>query len=274
MYIEDNNITVKNENGYFIDICLENCKNIADIIEFAKNKLGNYGKMQLVMKKTDIEFGEMILQPQKSLQSLFLEYPDIGTLNRSLILRNCSKDSFYIWRLAKRTYQGLSSIEYRKIYRAIYNEVHSIHWYTLLFILRATVSLSPFKLFSAVGFLIFTQITTYILLLENTALELTHFTPSIDNIRQGRYWILITSIFAHEDVNHLIGNIAGLMIYGSVLEDLIGQQILLCIFFGWSVFSNAASLMFLHDAPIGSDVAVFSVLGWLVGYTLNQNIDS
>jgi len=77
-----------------------------------------------------------------------------------------------------------------------------------------------------------------------------------------RPWILITSIFLHGNLAHLLVNGLGLALFGSILENIIGSKRFLWIFFVSGLGASIAS-SFFYEATLGASGAIFGVMGTL-----------
>src|SRR3989338_7597220 len=75
-------------------------------------------------------------------------------------------------------------------------------------------------------------------------------------------WTLITSIFIHGSMGHLLGNIFALGLFGSILERIHGTKKFLLVFFASGIVSGIAS-SFFYDAALGASGSIFGVLGML-----------
>lgn len=75
-------------------------------------------------------------------------------------------------------------------------------------------------------------------------------------------WILITSIFLHGSVTHLLSNLFALGLFGSILERLIGARRFLLYFFATGLLASVAS-SFFYASSLGASGAIFGVLGVL-----------
>ena len=86
-------------------------------------------------------------------------------------------------------------------------------------------------------------------------------------------WTLITSIFLHADLTHLLLNGFALVIFGMILENIIGSRKFLIYFFATGI---AASIIFVLGVPIvqmaqgasatsalGASGAIFGIMGVL-----------
>lgn len=90
---------------------------------------------------------------------------------------------------------------------------------------------------------------------------------SFQNLLNGRYWVFITSIFLHADIEHLILNVIALFFFGRVVEEYLGRKKFLLIFFATAVTGNLAFLAFsffsgqLGTVVIGASAAIFGLMG-------------
>jgi len=91
--------------------------------------------------------------------------------------------------------------------------------------------------------------------------HLDYLTFSTNNLKEGRFWTLITALFIHNDVLHLFGNLIFLYVFGNTLEDLIGSKKMLSAFFIGGVLSFLISTYFYPpDIPmIGASAAIFTL---------------
>ena len=76
-------------------------------------------------------------------------------------------------------------------------------------------------------------------------------------------WMLITSMFLHGDLVHLLNNMLALFIFGMILENSIGSKRFLIVYFVSGVFAGLIA-SFFYNAALGASGAIFGVLGTLV----------
>ncbi len=76
----------------------------------------------------------------------------------------------------------------------------------------------------------------------------------------SRPWILVTSIFLHGDIAHLLYNMLGLALFGMVLESIVGRKQFLAVFFSGGLLAAIGS-SFLYSAALGASGALMAVLG-------------
>ncbi len=76
-------------------------------------------------------------------------------------------------------------------------------------------------------------------------------------------WSLITYIFLHGNLTHLLSNLFSLVMFGSILEKIVGYKKFLFVFFSAGIFSGIAG-SFFYNSMIGASGAIFGVVGTLV----------
>jgi membrane associated rhomboid family serine protease len=97
--------------------------------------------------------------------------------------------------------------------------------------------------------------------LSNPDVVLEYLAFSGDNLLKGRVWTLITSLFLHADLLHLVGNMLFLYVFGNTIEEDLGAGKTLGAFFVGGVASFLLSLLF-YDAStplIGASAAIFTL---------------
>lgn len=82
------------------------------------------------------------------------------------------------------------------------------------------------------------------------------------NIVLTRPWTLITAVFLHSNLVHLLYNLLGLSLFGIILEDIIGTKKFLKLFFIAGLVASFASLPF-YAQVLGASGAIFGVIGML-----------
>ncbi len=75
-------------------------------------------------------------------------------------------------------------------------------------------------------------------------------------------WTLITSIFLHGSIVHLLYNMFALALFGLILENLIGSRKFLLLFFLSGLFAGMASIPF-YNSVLGASGAIFGIIGAL-----------
>ena len=101
-------------------------------------------------------------------------------------------------------------------------------------------------------------------------------------IRQGEYYRLLTSMFMHFGLQHLIYNMICLLSLGDLLEGIVGPAVYLVIYLFGGLGGNLASMAWetrtgRYAVSAGASGAIFAVIGALLAILLlarnhrNQN---
>ncbi len=78
----------------------------------------------------------------------------------------------------------------------------------------------------------------------------------------SRPWIILTSIFLHGGLEHLMYNMFALVLFGLILEEIIGSKKFLLLYFSAGLLASLATIPF-YEASLGASGAVFGILGTL-----------
>ncbi|MEM4271820.1 MAG: rhomboid family intramembrane serine protease [Candidatus Pacearchaeota archaeon] len=76
-------------------------------------------------------------------------------------------------------------------------------------------------------------------------------------------WRFVTAMFLHGSLGHLIFNMFALVIFGLVLESVVGSKKFLRIFFISGVVANLIAVNY-YPASLGASGAIYGILGALV----------
>lgn len=88
-------------------------------------------------------------------------------------------------------------------------------------------------------------------------------------IAAGEEWRMVTAIFLHGGILHLLMNAYALWIFGPVVERELGRGRFLFIFLTTGLFASAASYAFAErsfQVGVGASGAIFGVVGAFVSY--------
>ena len=106
--------------------------------------------------------------------------------------------------------------------------------------------------------------TSNTVLYENGAILGEYFTPN-------EWWRLITPIFVHIGVDHLISNMILLISLGPIIESTIGRTKFLLLYLLSGVGGNLAVLYFNPDVlTAGASTALYGLFGFLLIQTFNR----
>jgi len=76
-------------------------------------------------------------------------------------------------------------------------------------------------------------------------------------------WRFLTAVFLHGGIAHLVLNLFALVLFGSILEKMIGGRRFLIVFFVTGILANLISFNF-YPSSLGASGAIFGVIGALI----------
>lgn len=84
---------------------------------------------------------------------------------------------------------------------------------------------------------------------------------SLKNLVEGRVWTLVTAIFVHANLIHLLGNMIFLYVFGNTLESVADSKKMLAAFFLGGILSFPLSLPFFPSGAtfVGASAAIFTL---------------
>lgn len=77
----------------------------------------------------------------------------------------------------------------------------------------------------------------------------------------GEFWRLLTSMFLHADILHLLFNMLMLHFIGRDIEHLFGKGKFLVIYLAGGLIGSGASYLFTDANSVGASGAIFALLG-------------
>ena len=112
------------------------------------------------------------------------------------------------------------------------------------------------------NFLILLCILTSVLIwffADEQTIDLLAF--STENLLKGRVWTLITSLFIHSDLAHLIGNMIFFYIFGNTIEKELNYKWVIIPFFLGGITTFLLSTQFYDPVTylIGASAAIFTL---------------
>ena len=84
---------------------------------------------------------------------------------------------------------------------------------------------------------------------------------SLKNLEEGRLWTLVTALFLHASLIHLLGNMIFLYVFGNTLESVTNSKRMLTVFFVGGILSFPLSLPFFPSSAtfVGASAAIFTL---------------
>lgn len=92
---------------------------------------------------------------------------------------------------------------------------------------------------------------------------------AVVGIATGEQWRMVSAIFLHGGIFHLLLNAWALWLFGPVVEQELGRVRFLTIFLATGLFASAASYAFVSSpvqVSVGASGAIFGVVGAFVAY--------
>ena len=91
-------------------------------------------------------------------------------------------------------------------------------------------------------------------------------------IRAGEYYRIITGMFLHGGIFHLLFNCYALYIIGSQLESFIGKFKYFIIYFFAGISGSLFSMMFSNTPSVGASGAIFGLMGSLIYFGYHYRV--
>jgi rhomboid protease GluP len=121
------------------------------------------------------------------------------------------------------------------------------------------------KLYPTVSILIALNLVVYIITMMPIIGDTVFYTGMSVNylIGDGEWWRLITSLFLHGGMMHLLFNMFALFLFGPELEKIAGKMRFLTIYFLAGIFGNVATYVSQEGmyASVGASGAIYGIFG-------------
>lgn len=89
--------------------------------------------------------------------------------------------------------------------------------------------------------------------------------------KNGEWWRLITSIFLHGGLMHILTNMYALLFVGFFLEPLLGKRKLLIVYMATGIVASIASIWWYEaTVSVGASGAIFGLYGVLSALLLTK----
>lgn len=95
-----------------------------------------------------------------------------------------------------------------------------------------------------------------------------NFRPLTSN---GEWWRLLTSVFLHGGIMHLVANMYGLLFVGQFLEPVLGSKKYIIIYIITGILASLASIWWYEDTvSVGASGAIFGLYGVFLALLLTK----
>jgi len=86
---------------------------------------------------------------------------------------------------------------------------------------------------------------------------------------KGEWWRLLTSMFLHGGVTHILLNMVSLYIVGKIAENLLGSRDYLALYMASGIVGAATSAIIHPEGlSVGASGAIFGIFGAVAGYVI------
>jgi rhomboid protease GluP len=87
----------------------------------------------------------------------------------------------------------------------------------------------------------------------------------------GQYWRLFTATFLHADIRHLFFNMYALMVFGRVVESILGRNRFFIVYLLSGAVGYLLSLIMAPGAiAVGASASLFGLMGYTLHYRLRR----
>ena len=91
-------------------------------------------------------------------------------------------------------------------------------------------------------------------------------------VKMGQYYRLLTGIFLHGGIIHLLVNCYSLYVIGTQLESFLGKTKFLIVYLFSGLTGSLFSVIFTNGASVGASGAIFGLLGSLVYFGYHYRV--
>ena len=123
--------------------------------------------------------------------------------------------------------------------------------------------------------LIVLNVLIYFLMMFNYETFIQNLGNHFVFLQKGEIWRLVSSMFLHGDVIHLMSNMLALYMVGPMVEKYYGKSKYAIIYFGSGIIGNLLSAVLGNFFGIGASGAIFGLFGALMyfGYKYRATLD-
>ena len=91
-------------------------------------------------------------------------------------------------------------------------------------------------------------------------------------LEQGQYWRLVTSVFVHVGIAHILMNSIGFLFAAALLEHNLGRQLFLFVYISTGILASLTSALWNDNmVSAGASGAIFGLYGFILAKLLSAN---
>jgi len=93
-------------------------------------------------------------------------------------------------------------------------------------------------------------------------------------ILNSNYWVILTAIFVHANLLHIVSNMLALYFFGTFCLQLIDDKLFWLVYFIGGIFGNILYLLIgpANSAVVGASGAIFAIGGLIAMMRPNQKV--
>ncbi len=134
------------------------------------------------------------------------------------------------------------------------------------------LSKNTYATYSLIFILIFVHILIAMSPIFDRASAIYNFGISPNLFKDKQYYRLITFLFLHSNLTHLISNILSLYIFGTRIEKYLGKTAFFIIFILGGFFGGIFSVLFTKSYSIGASGAIFALESATLYFSIKEKI--
>lgn len=91
-------------------------------------------------------------------------------------------------------------------------------------------------------------------------------------LEQGQYWRLLTSVFVHVGITHILMNSIGFLFAAALLEHNLGRQLFVFVYISTGILASLTSALWNENmVSAGASGAIFGLYGFILAKLLSAN---
>ncbi|KAI3639519.1 hypothetical protein MIR68_002213 [Amoeboaphelidium protococcarum] len=283
-------VWVKFGMGTPVKIAISSCIDVADVIRATNEQLELQDRLDQLYFLVQEGHSWKLQRPGMTLINLLQKYPQAGQSDSNCIMirkiatasnhreehYDFGRDMFDSGLEQEREDKDLlikslnSAVEVALkflygIFGVFRRATVDLHWSTMAYVVVHLDDLRKFNLYSQNGLCIALLFSLYCWLDSKPAdFARKHFTSSQSNMERGRYMTLLTSSFAHVDLDHLICNVISLVLLGPDFDMLFNIEGYVLFVILSSVFSSWVSVKTHGKPSMGFSGVICAMEGFLL----------
>jgi len=117
-------------------------------------------------------------------------------------------------------------------------------------------------------------INTFMFIVTTMRPEIGNSLAVTKPILNSNYWVILTAIFVHANLLHIVSNMLALYFFGTFCLQLIDDKLFWLVYFIGGIFGNILYLLIgpANSAVVGASGAIFAIGGLIAMMRPNQKV--